>query len=412
MSNRPKFTKAVLAAFCALPVLAMAAEAQPRHRGGDRDQPRDFNQDTAGRIQTMDRSASQRRPERVDLGSSQHGRGDRGSSSGSSRGSYGDRGSSSGSSRGSYGDRGSSSGSSRGSYRDRGSSSSSSRGSYSDRDRGSSSSRGSYGDRSRGSYGDRSRGSYGDRDHSSRYSGSYGSRDRSSSGSYLSRYSGSRSSSNHHDYRGSGHRDDRRWRRAQQRRDFYRDRARLERQTRWLRHMNHGWSGSRYYGHYGPSSRWRYHDRYYSYGYNDRNFAYYDGICRYDNNDDGAIIGALLGAIIGGAAANEGDEAIGILLGAGFGAALGSAVDRMDDCDRAQYQYAMNYAFEHNQPYYWGNPHSGLRGSVVVRETYYYNQRECRWGDAEIYMPDGTYTYDQVRMCRDAYGDWEVARTQ
>lgn len=210
-----------------------------------------------------------------------------------------------------------------------------------------------------------------------------------------------------------GRRDERRWRRAQERREFYRDRRRLERQTRWLHHLNHGWNHQSYrHGHYGRPNAWRYHDRYYTYGYDRRRFAYYDGVCEYRNNDDAAIVGALLGAIIGGAAANDDDVGIGILLGAGFGAALGSSVGNLDNCDRAQYQYAMNYAFEHNEPYYWGSPHSGVRGSVIVRETYVYNDRECRWGDAEIYMPDGTYNYDRVRMCRDAYGDWEVARQQ
>ncbi|WP_300541473.1 hypothetical protein [Maricaulis sp.] len=208
------------------------------------------------------------------------------------------------------------------------------------------------------------------------------------------------------------HHDRRRWEYAQRRRDFYRDRARRQAQLRWLRHMNHGWSSSRYYGHWGPSSRWRYHRTYYNHGYDRRRFAYYDGLCRYEGNGDAAIVGALLGALIGGAAAGDDSVGAGILVGAGFGAVLGSSLNRIDSCDRAQYHYAMNYAFEYGQPYYWGNPYSGVRGAVVIRETYYVGGRECRWGDAEIYMPDGTYNYDRVRMCRDAYGDWQVAHRQ
>lgn len=177
--------------------------------------------------------------------------------------------------------------------------------------------------------------------------------------------------------------------------------------------MNRGWSNTRVYGHWGPSNRWRYHQQYYRRSYNDRRFAYYDGLCRYDRNgSDGAIVGALLGALVGGAAAGDDSVGAGILLGAGFGAVLGSSLDRMDNCDRAQYHYAMNYAFEYGQPYYWTNPYSGVRGTIVVRETYYVSGRECRWGDAEIYMPDGTYSYDRVRMCRDGYGDWQVASRQ
>ena len=181
---------------------------------------------------------------------------------------------------------------------------------------------------------------------------------------------------------------------------------------RWVRHMNHGWSNSRYYGHWGPSSRWRYHTTYYNHGYDRRQFAYYDGLCRYNSNGNGAVVGALLGALVGGAAASDDNVGAGILVGAGFGAVLGSSLNSFDSCDRAQYHYAMNYAFEYGQPYYWANPYSGVRGTVVIRETYYVQGTECRWGDAEVYMPDGTYNYDRVRMCRDAYGDWQVARQQ
>ena len=197
---------------------------------------------------------------------------------------------------------------------------------------------------------------------------------------------------------------------AQRRRAFYHSDHRSD--VRWLHHLNVGWNNSPYYGHYGPSTRWRYNSRYYDYGYNNRQFAYYDRACRYERNGNGTAIGAILGAIIGGAAADGDHVGAGILLGAGFGAVLGSAVSQLDDCDKVQFQYAMNYAFENGQAYYWGNPYSGVRGSIVIRESYSYANTECRWGDAEIYMPDGTYNYDRVRMCRDAYGDWEVARQQ
>tara|TARA_R110000744_G_scaffold273278_3_gene386329 strand:- start:53867 stop:55345 length:1479 start_codon:yes stop_codon:yes gene_type:complete len=218
-----------------------------------------------------------------------------------------------------------------------------------------------------------------------------------------------------HDYRPGrdrvGYRNDRRRQEyAQRRHSFYRSDHRSD--IRWVRHLNVGWNNSRYYGHYGPSTRWRYNSRYYDHGYNTRQFAYYDRACHYQSNGNGTAVGAILGAIIGGAAADGDNVGAGILLGAGFGAVLGSAVSQLDDCDKVQYQYAMNYAFENGQPYYWGNPYSGVRGSIVIRDSYAYGNTECRWGDAEIYMPDGTFSYDQVRMCRDAYGDWEVARQQ
>ncbi|MHA6289263.1 hypothetical protein [Maricaulis sp. CAU 1757] len=208
-----------------------------------------------------------------------------------------------------------------------------------------------------------------------------------------------------------GYHHPRRYEYAQRRRAFFHDRAHLEHRL-WVSHLNHGWSRSRYYGHYGPTNRWRYNDRYYRHGYDRRNFAYYDGLCRYERNGNGAAIGALLGAVIGGAAAGDDNVGVGILLGAGFGAVLGSSLDRLDQCDQVQYHYAMNYAFEHGQPYYWANPYSGVRGTVVIRETYYQSNVECRTGDAEIYMPDGSYNYERVRMCRDRYGDWQVAAYQ
>ncbi len=157
--------------------------------------------------------------------------------------------------------------------------------------------------------------------------------------------------------------------------------------------MNHGWSNSRYYGRWGPSSRWRYNTRYYDYGYSNRQFAYYDGICRYNNNGDGALVGALLGAIIGGAAAGDDSVGAGILLGAGFGAALGSTVSRFDDCDRAQYHYAMNYAFEYGQPYYWGQSLFRRARCGDHPRDLLQCRRRMSLGDAEIYMPDGTYNY-------------------
>ena len=179
-----------------------------------------------------------------------------------------------------------------------------------------------------------------------------------------------------------------------------------------MSHLNHGWRHTPRYGHYGHHSRWRYHDHYYSRHYHTRSFGYYDGLCRYNDNGSATAVGAILGAIIGGAAAHDDDVGVGILLGAGFGALLGNSIGHLDDCDRAQYQYAVNYAFEHGNPYYWGNPHSGVRGVIYIRESYNYSGSYCRYGDAEIYMPDGRFHHQPVRMCRDAYGDWQVAQHQ
>ena len=92
-------------------------------------------------------------------------------------------------------------------------------------------------------------------------------------------------------------------------------------------------------------------------------------------------------------------------MGAGLGAAL-------NDCDRGQYRYGLQSAFITDQPYYWANPYSGVRGVVRAGDWHRWGPRQCRWGDAEIFLPNGRVTYDRVRMCQDAYGRWEVARRQ
>ncbi|MGJ3233225.1 MAG: hypothetical protein ACFE0P_15650 [Oceanicaulis sp.] len=159
----------------------------------------------------------------------------------------------------------------------------------------------------------------------------------------------------------------------------------------------------RHYGH-PPRHNWRYHQRYHD-RYARYSFHYNDRFCRADG--DAVIAGALIGAILGGAA-YDGDGGA-VLAGGLIGAGLGSAVN---DCDRGQYRYAVHSAFTHDRPYYWHNPYSGVRGVVYARDWHQYRSRQCRWGDAEIYLPNGQVTYDRVRMCRDRYGRWEVASRQ
>tara|TARA_R110002072_G_scaffold55064_6_gene143848 strand:- start:1048 stop:1578 length:531 start_codon:yes stop_codon:yes gene_type:complete len=162
------------------------------------------------------------------------------------------------------------------------------------------------------------------------------------------------------------------------------------------------WSG-RY--HRPARASWRYNAYYYSNGYDRYNYRYYDRGCRADG--DTVIAGALLGAIFGAAVSDH--DARGALVGGFLGASVGYG---LNDCDRGQYRYAVNYAFTHNEPYYWQNPYSGVRGVVYARDYYSYNGLRCRYGDAEIYMPDGSVQYDQVRMCQDRYGRWQVANYQ
>ncbi|WP_421792346.1 hypothetical protein [Hyphobacterium sp.] len=171
--------------------------------------------------------------------------------------------------------------------------------------------------------------------------------------------------------------------------------------------MNGVHDARRYYRNYHRPIRtsWHYHTRYYDRGYARYNFNYYDRGCR--SNGDQVLAGAILGALFGAAVAD--DDAAGILLGGFFGAGIGSA---LNDCDRGQFHYAVSHSFTHGSPYYWHNPYSGVRGVVYARDWYDYGGRRCRWGDAEIYMPDGSFVVDEVRMCRDAYGRWQVARHQ
>ena len=149
---------------------------------------------------------------------------------------------------------------------------------------------------------------------------------------------------------------------------------------------------------------WRYHNRY-SRHYARNQFYYTDQFCR--TNGDAVITGALLGAIFGGAV-GDGDGGA-FLAGGLIGAGLGAAIN---DCDRGQYRYALHTAFTTDQPYYWANPYSGVRGVVRAGDWHSWGPSRCRWGDAEIFLPNGQITYDRVRMCQDSFGRWQVARRQ
>jgi surface antigen len=156
--------------------------------------------------------------------------------------------------------------------------------------------------------------------------------------------------------------------------------------------------------HHVNYSGWTYNPRYHS-NYARSNFYYTDGVCRPSGGSvaTGALVGALLGAAI-----SDGDAGVllaGGLIGGGLGAAL-------SDCDRGQYHYASHYAFSTGNPYYWHNPYSGVRGVVYARDFHSWNNQRCRWGDAEIFLPNGEVAYDRVRMCQDNYGYWRVAPIQ
>lgn len=149
---------------------------------------------------------------------------------------------------------------------------------------------------------------------------------------------------------------------------------------------------------------WTYHPRWHS-SYARQNFYYTDGVCR--TNGGNVVAGALVGALLG-AAISDGD-ASGLLAGGLIGAGLGVA---LSDCDRGQYHYATHYAFSTGNPYYWHNPYSGVRGVVYARDFHNWGSQRCRWGDAEIFLPNGEVAYDRVRMCQDQYGYWQVAPIQ
>lgn len=119
------------------------------------------------------------------------------------------------------------------------------------------------------------------------------------------------------------------------------------------------------------------------------------------------MAGALIGALLGGAVSDGDGGAVlaGGLIGGGIGASLNS-------CDRGQYYYAANQAFGGSGPGYWHNPYSGVYGVVHPRAYHTYGGRRCRWGDAEIFLPNGQIVRDQVRMCQNRYGYWEVASRQ
>ncbi|XBQ15029.1 MAG: hypothetical protein ABL308_08655 [Oceanicaulis sp.] len=207
-----------------------------------------------------------------------------------------------------------------------------------------------------------------------------------------------------HDARHRDHRRDARHDRRHDRREYRRDRRDDRWDRRYDRRHRHYDRYDRRHHRYGSHRNWRYHDRYYNH-YARHDFRYDNRFCRTDG--DAVIAGALIGAILGGVAGDgDGGAALaGGLLGAGLGASV-------NDCDRGQYRYAVHNAFTNDRPYYWHNPYSGVRGVVYARDYHNWNRRQCRWGDAEIFLPNGRVVYDRVRMCRDRYGRWEVARRQ
>ncbi|WBQ11077.1 hypothetical protein L2D01_04650 [Hyphomonadaceae bacterium ML37] len=160
----------------------------------------------------------------------------------------------------------------------------------------------------------------------------------------------------------------------------------------------------RHINHYPVRNNWRYHTRYQTH-YSSRTFNYVDSFCR--PSGDSVIAGALIGALFG-AVVSDGD-AYGYLGGGLLGAGIGAS---LNDCDRGHYTYGVHQSFSSGNPFYWHNPHSGVRGVVYARDYHTWNSRQCRWGDAEIFMPNGQVAYDRVRMCRDGYGQWQVARLQ
>ena len=144
----------------------------------------------------------------------------------------------------------------------------------------------------------------------------------------------------------------------------------------------------------------------------------------------GGAIGAVAGAVLGKQIAGRNARKEGTVLGAVVGAVAGSQIAKgRVACDDQVYRdYEPNQRQEgyRNQGYQdygysrddrYVDYRSSRRGhhrndDRAYQATYtppVASRQECGWGEAALRRPDGLYERQQVWMCRDNRGQWQVA---
>jgi uncharacterized protein YcfJ len=148
-----------------------------------------------------------------------------------------------------------------------------------------------------------------------------------------------------------------------------------------------------------------------------------------NNRLAGGLIGAVAGAVVGKQVAGRNARTEGQVLGAVVGAVAGSEIGkRRLACDDGAYNnapqrqgayhqnsYGYNNSYN-NSGYTNGGYNNGYRhhhDDRAYQASYtppVATRQECGWGEAALRRPDGLYERQQVWMCRDNRGAWQVAQ--
>jgi hypothetical protein len=152
-----------------------------------------------------------------------------------------------------------------------------------------------------------------------------------------------------------------------------------------------------------------------------------------NNRLAGGAIGAVAGAVLGKQIAGRNARKEGTVLGAVVGAVAGSQIaksrlacddqvyrgyepnQRQERQDGYRNQGTQSYDYSKNDRYsdYRLSRRNHHRDDDhAYRATYtppVVSRQECGWGEAALRRPDGLYERQQVWMCRDNRGEWQVA---
>lgn len=149
-----------------------------------------------------------------------------------------------------------------------------------------------------------------------------------------------------------------------------------------------------------------------------------------NNRLAGGAIGAVAGAVLGKQLAGRNARKEGTVLGAVVGAVAGSQIAKgRVACDdqvyrgfetnprqerQEGYRSSPSYNYSNNDRYrdYRPSRRSHDRDDDRAYQATYtppvFSRQECGWGEAALRRPDGLYERQQVWMCRNNHGAWQV----
>jgi Glycine zipper 2TM domain len=139
-----------------------------------------------------------------------------------------------------------------------------------------------------------------------------------------------------------------------------------------------------------------------------------------NNRLAGGVVGAVAGAVLGNQLAARNARPEGQVLGAVVGAVAGQAIAKGRlACDDAAYnggyqprresQYRpQGYGYSNYDPRFDNRRHNNSYAYQTSYTPPRHVRQECGWGEAALRRPDGLYERQQVWMCRDHRGNWQV----